>query len=96
VELTVARALAVEVVYASPGRPVLVGLEVPPGTTLGDAIERSGILRQCPDIDLRRQAVGVFGRLRRLEEAVQPGDRIEIYRPLPAAPVEMRRRRAAR
>ena len=81
-------------VYALPERQVVAAAEVEPGATVREAIEASGILREFPEIDLRRNRVGVFGRLRGLDEAVQPGDRIEIYRPLPADPKEMRRRRA--
>ena len=88
--------LAVEVVYALPDRQVLIGVEVGPGTTLREAIERSGMLGRFPEIDLRRNRVGSFGRLRQLDEPAQPGDRIEIYRPLPADPKEMRRKRAVR
>lgn len=86
----------VEVIYALPDRQVVLGVEVTAGATLREAIERSGILRQCPEIDLTRHKVGVFGRLRGLDEEVAPGDRVEIYRPLPADPKEMRRRRATR
>jgi putative ubiquitin-RnfH superfamily antitoxin RatB of RatAB toxin-antitoxin module len=86
--------VSVEVVYALPDRQVVVSVDVEPGTTVREVIERSGILRDCPEIDLQRLRVGTFGRLRALEEAVAPGERIEIYRPLPADPKEMRRRRA--
>lgn len=86
--------MAVEVVYALPYRQIVVRVEAEPGASLREVIERSGILRRCPDIDLQRHRVGTFGRLRGLEEPVVPGERIEIYRPLPADPKEMRRRRA--
>ena len=86
--------LTVEVVYALPERQSLVRLHVEAGATLRQAIMRSGILRQHPGIDLKRDRVGVFGQLRGLDEPVQAGDRIEIYRPLPADPKELRRRRA--
>jgi putative ubiquitin-RnfH superfamily antitoxin RatB of RatAB toxin-antitoxin module len=48
------------------------------------------------DIDWDGAAVGVWGQ--RCERAAVPldGDRIEVYRPLPADPRERRRRRAAR
>lgn len=87
-------ALAVEVVYALPGRAVLARVEVPAGATLREAIGRSGLLEQFPEIDLARNRVGVFGRLRALDQPVAPGDRVEIYRPLAADPKERRRRRA--
>ena len=83
--------LKIEVAYAGPGDPVVVALEVEPGTTLRAAIERSGLA-----VDLKRMGVGVFGRARGLDEPVAAGDRVEIYRPLPVDPKEVRRRRAAR
>jgi len=88
--------LAVEIVYARSAGQVVLELDVPAGTTLRQAIERSGLLACCPEIDLRVNRVGSFGRLRGLDEAVGAGDRIEVYRPLPADPKELRRRRAAR
>jgi uncharacterized protein len=90
----VARGLAIEVAWAGPGEPLVIALEVEPGTTLRGAIERSGLLQRCPDIDLAKMGTGVFGRARGLDEAVAAGDRVEIYRPLPVDPKEVRRRRA--
>jgi putative ubiquitin-RnfH superfamily antitoxin RatB of RatAB toxin-antitoxin module len=88
-------ALAVEVAWAGAGAPVVVALAVPPGTTLRQAIARSGLLERYPGIDLARCGVGVFGRARGLDEPLTAGDRVEICRPLPQDPKE-RRRRAAR
>jgi putative ubiquitin-RnfH superfamily antitoxin RatB of RatAB toxin-antitoxin module len=36
----------------------------------------------------------VFGRLRELDDPVEAGDRVEIYRPLTADPKQARRLRA--
>ena len=91
-----ARRLAIEVVYARSPEPLVLRLEVEEGATLREAIARSGVLEQCPTIDLAVNGVGVFGRARGLDETVSPGDRIEIYRPLPQDPRELRRRRAGR
>ena len=88
--------LAIEVAYARVPEPLVLALEVEPGTTLRQAIERSGVLALCPEIDLGVNGVGVFGKARGLDETVGAGDRVEIYRPLPADPREQRRRRAAR
>jgi uncharacterized protein len=86
----------IEVVYALPERQVVVPLQVDAATTLRQAIEQSGLLRQFPDIDLRRGGIGVFGQARGLDEVVRDGDRIEIYRPLVNDPKDLRRRRAKR
>ena len=86
----------VEVVYAHTDRQVLLTVEVPADATIEQAIRASGILARCPDIDLASNAVGIFGARVTLQDAVHPGDRIEIYRPLRVDPKEARRRRAAR
>lgn len=86
--------LEVEVVYARPRACHVVALKLAPGTTLREAIARSGLLERFGEIDLAACAVGVFGKIRGLDEAVEAGDRIEIYRPLTADPKERRRRQA--
>lgn len=83
-------------VYALPDRQAVRALRVPAGTTLRDAIARSGLLAEFPEISLARNRVGVFGRPRDLDGPAQAGDRIEIYRPLAADPKELRRARARR
>lgn len=88
--------VAVEVAYARAPAPLVIALRVPAGTTLREAIARSGLLAQCPEIDLARCGVGVFGHARGLDEPVAEGDRVEIYRPLRQDPKELRRRRAGR
>lgn len=89
--------LTIEVAYVpAAGAALVLPLEVDAGTTLAQAIERSGLLQRCPEIDLARCGVGVFGEARGLDQPAGPGDRIEVYRPLPADPKELRRRRAAR
>ena len=86
--------IQVEVAYAGP-EPLVIAVTVAPGTTLRQAIARSGVLARHPEIDLARCGLGVYGKPRGLDEPVAAGDRIEIYRPLTQDPKE-RRRRAAR
>lgn len=88
--------LEVEVVYALPQRQVVLPLAVPPGTRVREALERSGIRSQFPELDFDRVKVGIFGRVVRLDAILQHGDRIEIYRPLVADPKAARRRRAGK
>lgn len=87
--------IKVEVAYARPERQALVPLTLPVGASVEDAIRRSGILAQFPEIDLARNKVGIFGRLCRLDRALRDGERVEIHRPLVADPREVRRRLAA-
>lgn len=86
----------VEIVFALPETQVLKRIEVPFGCTAEQAITYSGILEQFPQIDLRKNKLGIFGRLIKPETSVQPNDRIEIYRPLIIDPKDARRIRAKR
>ncbi len=86
--------ILVEVAYALPQRQALLSVSVPVDATVREAVESSGILRMFPEIDLTVNKVGVWSRTVRLEDSLQPGDRIEIYRPLIADPKDMRKRRA--
>lgn len=88
--------IKVEVAYALPDRQELLALSVPVGTTVEAAIRLSGLLEQYPDIDLGGEnKVGIFGKLCKLDQVMQDGDRAEVYRPLIADPKEVRRRLAA-
>lgn len=83
-----------EVAAALPERQVLISLEVPGGTTLGEAVARSGIASLLPELDIDAQRLGIFGRVRSPDTELRDGDRAEIYRPLKADPKEVRRRLA--
>ena len=84
--------MQIGVAYSEPGQQVWLSIEVPDDANVSQAIERSGILKQFPHIDLKVQKVGVFGRLVKLDAALKPGDRIEIYRPIFADPETVPRR----
>lgn len=86
--------IRVEVCYATPDAQAVETVLLRPGSTVAQAIAASGLLARFPDIDLARQAVGVYGAKVRLTEPVADGDRVEIYRPLTIDPKEMRRERA--
>jgi putative ubiquitin-RnfH superfamily antitoxin RatB of RatAB toxin-antitoxin module len=85
----------VEIAYALPDEQVILPLKVEQGTTLEQAIQMSKIIETFPEIDLSTNKVGVFGKLRKPDEVLRPGDRVEIYRSLIADPKEVRRKRAA-
>jgi putative ubiquitin-RnfH superfamily antitoxin RatB of RatAB toxin-antitoxin module len=84
--------MQIGVAYSEPNQQVWLNLEVPENATLQEAIERSGLLRQFPHIDLASQKVGVFGKLAKLDAPLKPGDRVEIYRPIIADPETVPRR----
>jgi putative ubiquitin-RnfH superfamily antitoxin RatB of RatAB toxin-antitoxin module len=82
----------VGVAYADKFKQIWLKLDVPEGATLRDAIEKSGLLKQFPEIDLNKQKVGIFGKLTKLDEKLEEGIRIEIYRPITADPETIERR----
>lgn len=88
--------LRVEVTYARPEKQVVLEVSLPEGATVEEAIQESGILGQCPEIDLSSNKVGVYGKLAKLNAPLRDRDRVEIYRPLIADPKAVRKQRAAK
>ena len=84
--------MQIGVAYSEPGNQIWLNIELPEDSTVAQAIERSGLLRQFPHIDLGTQKVGVFGRLVKLDAPLKPGDRVEIYRSIIADPETVPRR----
>lgn len=74
----------VGVAYASERTRAWRKLDVPDGSTVRDAIDHSGLLKEFPEIDLATQKVGVFGKVTKLDAVLEEGDRVEIYRPITA------------
>ncbi|MFJ2988369.1 RnfH family protein [Collimonas sp. NPDC087041] len=90
----VGQPIRIQVCYATPELQVVRELEVPAGTLLHDGIKRSGLLQEMREIDLSCWRVGIYGKLKTLDTVLREHDRIEIYRPLIADPMESRRKRA--
>jgi uncharacterized protein len=86
--------ITVEVAYALPHRQLIIPLQVSPDSTAEQAIQASGILTKFPEIDLKQNQIGIFGKLTKLDSTLRHMDRIEIYRPLIADPKEVRKQRA--
>ena len=86
--------IAVEVVYALPQKQYLQRVTLDEGATVEQAIQASGLLTLRDDIDLSKNKVGIYSRPAKLQDVVNDGDRVEIYRPLIADPKELRRQRA--
>jgi hypothetical protein len=81
--------MKIEVIYARPGAANSVSLSLPPGSTLRDALVASGF-----EVNLEKQAFGIFGKRAALDHPLAEGDRVEIYRPLAMDPKEARKQRA--
>jgi putative ubiquitin-RnfH superfamily antitoxin RatB of RatAB toxin-antitoxin module len=88
--------MQVQVCYATPQRQFLFEVSLAPGATVHQAIKASGLLEQAPEVDVSVCKVGIYGKLKSLDTEVCDGDRVEIYRPLIADPMESRRRRASK
>lgn len=86
--------ISVEVAYALPQKQYLQRVSLDEGATVEQAIIASGLLTLRDDIDLSQNKVGIYSRAVKLQDIVQDGDRVEIYRPLIADPKELRRQRA--
>jgi len=82
----------VGVAYADKFKQTWLKLDVPDGASARDAIARSGLLAQFPEIDLARNQVGIFGRIVSLDTKLADGNRVEIYRPIIADPETVERR----
>lgn len=82
--------IRVTVAYAERDRQTLIELEVPAGTTVAAAIEASRIHSRHPGIPADA-ATGIHGERAGPGTVLAAGDRVEIYRKLPADPKETRR-----
>jgi putative ubiquitin-RnfH superfamily antitoxin RatB of RatAB toxin-antitoxin module len=87
--------IRIEVAYAKPERQLILTLEVESGITAKEAVMRSGILEEFPEIDIETAKLGIFGKAAPASTVLNPMDRVEIYRPLIADPKEARKKRAA-
>lgn len=86
--------LDIEVIYATEHEQKIISLQMPPGSTVEQAILASAVLSSYPEIDLTRNAVGVFSQKKQLDDVLCTGDRVEIYRSLIADPKQVRRTKA--
>lgn len=81
------------VVYAKADRQWQRTVALVPGLTIEQAVLRSGLMEELPEIDLSVLRVGIFGKLKSLDTILRSKDRVELYRPLTADPKESRRQR---
>ena len=88
--------VSVSVVYALPNRQTIARLTVPSGTSVAEAVTRSGLRERFPEIARDSLNYAIYGRTVAGTERVADGDRIEILRALLVDPKESRRQAAAR
>lgn len=87
--------MKIEVAYALRHKQTLLNIEVDDNASVEDAIQQSNILKKYPEINLKKNKVGIFGKITSLDVKLREKDRVEIYRPLIADPKEVRKLRAA-
>ena len=88
--------MRVWVVYALPELQTVQELELPESTSVAEAVARSGLLQQFPEIGERPLACAIYGRAVADSYILRADDRVEILRPLQVDPKESRRRAAIR
>ena len=88
-------AIRVEVAYAESDSQTIVEVELPGGSTIREAIQTSELIHEYPAMDPERNGVGIWNKLKDLNDVLRDGDRVEVYRPLKADPRDVRRRLAA-
>lgn len=86
--------IQVEVVYALSDRQEKRIVELPTGSTVGQAIDESGIVECIPGGAIDPGRLGIFSRKVAPGDVLAHGDRVEIYRQLTLDPKEARRKRA--
>lgn len=88
--------ISVVIAYATPEKQIEMALMAEDGCTILEAITQSKINESFPEIDLSKNAVGIFGKLATLSTVLRAGDRVEIYRSLVVDPKIARRLKAAK
>ncbi len=87
--------MQVGVAYADAQQQIWLNLEVPEGSTVQYAIERSGILERCPGLNLKKNKIGIYGKIAKSSALLSEGDRVEIYRPITVDPKTIPQRKVA-
>lgn len=85
--------MRIEIIFAGATELWRQTLELPEGTTVGEALDASDFARNYPEYVDPALAVGVYGERCAPERVLVNEDRIEIYRSLVFDPLESRRRR---
>lgn len=77
----------------APREVVEQSLDLPEGSTLGDALRSAGWLQRFPEIQGESLAFGIWGRKAGWDRVLRDGDRVEVVRGLRVDPKVARRER---
>lgn len=72
----------------------ILELEIVPNLTIQNVLNDLNISHQLPTMNRESAKFGIFGKIKTMDTELRDGDRLEIYQPLLAQPMESRRRRA--
>lgn len=86
--------IEIEVLYALPERAIVRTFRLARSARVVDALRLAAEDPAFAGIDFGAAPVGIYGKPASLEQTLQEGDRIEIYRPLALDPKAARRARA--
>ena len=87
--------MEVEVAYAERDKQTIRPVSVPVGSSAIEAVRLSDIRGEFPQIAADEELeLGIFSKKCTADQVLQPGDRVEIYRPLMIDPKEARRLKA--
>lgn len=87
--------MIVQVVFATSAVQDIVPVELPSGSTVADAVRRSGLVEHH-GLDLNTFGFAIFGRRAHPGTMLADGDRVELTRPLVVDPKAARVQRARR
>lgn len=94
--MAVDESIDIVLVYSPAERQVHeTSLQLPAGSSVLQALQAAGWLQRFPNLDPATLAVGIWGQRVTLQQTLQPGDRLELYRPLKIDPKQARRKRFA-
>lgn len=86
--------MKITVVYTTTNIQFIKELDLIENSMVKDAVEKSGLLQQHPEVSLEKNKVGIFNQIVSLDTKLAENDRVEIYQPLIIDPMEARRMRA--
>jgi uncharacterized protein len=86
--------MKIQIVHASPTKQRIDTIDMPDGSTVGDALAKAQSTELFPAERYGCVGVARFGKPAAEQDILADGDRIELLRPLVADPKESRRRRA--
>jgi putative ubiquitin-RnfH superfamily antitoxin RatB of RatAB toxin-antitoxin module len=85
--------ISVEVIYALPHRAIRKVFDVATPATVEAVVCLAAADPDFATVDAENCSAGIFGRVARADQVLQPGDRVELYRPLTEDPKYARRER---